>query len=105
LFDRLDSEARRLGGADKRENIERLWDTVIAEIDRKIAEILQLPEHLPEAARSLAMEMMKRRLARAEEARPTIIKGTTEEPKLKKPKRGEKSSRRGSDAKLNHFMV
>jgi type I restriction-modification system DNA methylase subunit len=105
LFDRLDSEARRLRGADKRENIERLWDTVIAEIDRKVAEILQLPEHLPEAARSLAMEMMKRRLARAEEARPTIIKGTTEEPKFKKTRRREKSSRRGSDAKLNHFMV
>jgi type I restriction-modification system DNA methylase subunit len=105
LFDRLDSEARRLGGADKRENIERLWDTVIAEIDRKVAEILQLPEHLPEAARSLAMEMMKRRLARAEEARPTIIKGTTEEPKFKKTRRKEKSSRRGNDAKLNHFIV
>jgi len=29
LFDRLESEARKLGGADKRENIMKLWDTII----------------------------------------------------------------------------
>jgi len=108
LFDKLDSEARRLGGADKRENVERLWDTVIAEIDRKVAEILQLPEHLPDAARSLARSMMERRLARAEEARPTIIKGSTEELRIKKSggrrKRGGKDEVRGADMRLNHFV-
>jgi len=33
LFDGLETEARRLGGADTAENIEKLWDTVIEKID------------------------------------------------------------------------
>ncbi|MEM2588015.1 MAG: N-6 DNA methylase, partial [Candidatus Bathyarchaeia archaeon] len=37
LFDELEAESRRLGGADKRENMMRLWDTIISEIDYKVA--------------------------------------------------------------------
>jgi len=78
LFDELDFEARRVGGADKRDNIERLWDSVIAEIDYKVAEILCLPKSLADAARMLARIMMQRRLQRAGEARPQAIRGEEE---------------------------
>jgi hypothetical protein len=43
LFDKLDAEARKIGGADTKDNVTKLWDDIIAEIDKKIAEILQLP--------------------------------------------------------------
>ena len=79
LFDRLDSEARKLGGADKRENIIKLWDTIIVEIDYKIADILGLSRELADGARALAKIMMERRLQRTQEARPQAIRGEEEE--------------------------
>ncbi|RLE68482.1 MAG: hypothetical protein DRJ43_05515 [Thermoprotei archaeon] len=51
---------------------------MIAEIDYKVAEVLGLPEALADIARQLAKTMMERRLARAEEARPGVLKGTEE---------------------------
>ncbi|MEM1696783.1 MAG: N-6 DNA methylase [Desulfurococcaceae archaeon] len=75
LFDELEAEARKLGGADKRENIERLWDTVITNIDVQVARILGLPMEMADAAKALSKTMMERRLARAEEAKPEAIRG------------------------------
>jgi len=89
LFDRLDFEARRIGGADKRENIEKLWDSVIAEIDYKVAEILGLPKSLADEARILAKIMMQRRLQRAGEARPQALRGE-EEYRISKPPKTRK---------------
>ena len=78
LFDKIDLEARRLGGASKRENVMKLWDTVIAEIDYKVADILGLSRELADGARALAKIMMERRLQRAREARPQAIRGEEE---------------------------
>jgi hypothetical protein len=106
LFDKLDAEARKIGGADKRGNIMELWDGVTAEIDRKVAEILQLPEYLPEAARTLAKIMMERRLTRTEQPQPIAIKGTTEMPQIKQQEK-EKSKRKKTKKqtlKLDKFM-
>ncbi|MEM4428446.1 MAG: hypothetical protein QXJ33_01185, partial [Acidilobaceae archaeon] len=75
LFDKLEAEARRLGGADKRENVEKLWDTVIKEIDEVVVRILELPQGIAEAAKTLSKTMMERRLRRAEEARSEAIRG------------------------------
>ena len=76
LFDKLDSESRRIGGAHKRENIEYLWDTIISKIDEKISEIAGVSPILGDAAKILARSMMERRLSRAEEARPEALKGS-----------------------------
>ena len=92
LFDRLELRARELGGADRRESIMELWDTVIAEIDYKVAEILGLPEALADMARQLAKSMMERRLARAGEARPGALRGA-EEPRLRRPRKRKKERR------------
>jgi hypothetical protein len=43
LFDKLESEARRIGGASEREQLEKL-KPVIYEIDRVLAELLNIPE-------------------------------------------------------------
>jgi len=109
LFDKLNREARKIGGADKKENIMKLWDSVIAEIDEKIAEILNLPEYLPEAARTLAKIMMERRLARTKQPQPTAIKGATEMLQIKQQKKGKrrrKSSEQSTKqtTKLDDFM-
>lgn len=75
LYDELEAEARRLGGADSIENVEKLWDTVIERIDLEVARILELPEGLARMAKSLVKAMMERRLQRAEEARPEALRG------------------------------
>jgi len=107
LFENLDRESRKLGGADTKENIERLWDTIIAEIDKKVTEILRLPEYLPDAARTLAKMMMERRLARTKQPRPTAIRGTSETPQIKqlskeRQRKKKKTSRQTS--KLDNFI-
>jgi hypothetical protein len=97
LFDELESEARRLGGADSAENvygselaeeltgrtdvrssIQGLFNTVIKEIDYEVARMLGL-EHLVEPVRVLVLAMAKRRLARAQEARREAIIGEERE--------------------------
>jgi methylase of polypeptide subunit release factors len=107
LFDKLDAEARKLGGADTKDSVIELWDSIIAEIDRKIAQILQLPEYLPDAARTLAKIMMERRLTRMKQPEPTAIKGTTEMPPLRrqeKEKRARKTKSGEDTLKLDRFM-
>jgi methylase of polypeptide subunit release factors len=107
LFDKLDAEARKIGGADTKDNVTKLWDDIIAEIDKKIAEILQLPEYLPDAARTLAKIMMERRLTRMKQPEPTAIKGTTEMPPLRKQekeKHARKTKSSGYIPKLDRFM-
>ncbi|MEM2472756.1 MAG: N-6 DNA methylase [Sulfolobales archaeon] len=97
LFDKLESEARRLGGADSAENvygselageltgrtdvrpgIQGLFNTVIREIDYEVARILGL-EHLIEPIRALVLTLAGRRLARAQEARREAIVGEERE--------------------------
>jgi type I restriction-modification system DNA methylase subunit len=103
LFDELEAEARRLGGADTAENIEKLWDTVIEKIDMEITRILKLPKELAKTAKIMAKTMMKRRLQRAEEATPEAIKGE-EEPRLKPPKKPEKPTEEDKNFPLNKFF-
>jgi predicted glycosyltransferase len=103
LFDELEAEARKLGGADTAENIEKLWDAVIDKIDVEITRILKLPKELAKTAKIMAKTMMKRRLQRAEEATPEAIKGE-EEPRLKPPKRSEKISEEDKTVQLDRFM-
>ena len=124
LFDRLESEARRLGGADVAENvfgselakeltsvssvrpgIEGLFNTVIKEIDYEVARILGL-EGLVETIRAVVLELAKRRLSRALEAKREAVKGSEELPKLKKPKkmRSEKTEAKWRMKSLTEFM-
>jgi len=113
LFDKLEGEARRLGGADAVENVfgselagelagrevrpgvEGLFNTVIKEIDYEVARILGFEDPLVEAARSLVLDMARRRLARAGEARPSAIRGSEEGTELRKPRRGRRGSSEG----------
>jgi hypothetical protein len=124
LFDKLEAEARRFGGADEAENvfgselaseltgstdikagIQGLFNTVIKKIDYEIARILGL-EHLVETVRAMVLELVSRRLARAREAKREAIKGTEELPKIEKPKKkkGKSEGGEGITRKLDEFF-
>lgn len=112
LFDKLEEEARKLGGADSAENIlgtelareltgrdikrnvEGLFNTVIKEIDYEIARILGL-EDIVEVVRTLVIDLMKRRITRAREAKTEALKGSEEEPIKRPSKRSSSSSKSG----------
>lgn len=98
LFDTLDSEARRLGGADTAENIygselakeltgrdvkegvKGLFNTIVREIDYEIGGIMGLSGAEVEAVRSLVIDHARRRLSRAREPKPGALKGSEELP-------------------------
>jgi len=122
LFDRLEAEARKLGGADEvevvfgselarelagggdvRPGVPGLFNTVIKDIDYEVARILGL-EHVVEAVRALVLDMARRRLARAREARREAIRGSEEIPRIEKPKRRRSGGgRRGIHRSLDEF--
>jgi len=124
LFDKLEEEARRLGGANEAENvfgseltkeltgkevkldIGGLFNTVIKEIDYEVAKILGL-EDIVEVVRSLVLDMVRRRLARVGEAKPSVLKGSEEVVELRKPRRSRKSvseESTGVTRKLDEWM-
>lgn len=72
LFDKLEAKARKIGGADKFQNIELLWEMLIEKIDEEISRILNLPKNLEKEAKKLARVMMSRRLERARRGKPLV---------------------------------
>jgi len=121
LFDRLEEAARRLGGADSAENVfgselarelagrgagrgvQGLFNTVIKEIDYEVARVLGL-EDAVEYVRALALDLAKRRLGRAGEAKPGALKGSEEYVELKKPKRGRRAAGGAPNRRLDEFL-
>ena len=126
LFDKLESEARRLGGVDKVENvfgsdlareltgrediesgIQGIFNTVVKEIDEKIAEILEV-EALVEPIRTMIVELARRRLSRAMEAKSDALKGLEEPLRRSGRKRGKRhggeADKAASVAKLTDFV-
>jgi type I restriction-modification system DNA methylase subunit len=125
LFDELDSEARRLGGADAVENVfgsevakdltgreyikegvPGLFNTVIKEIDEKIGEILHL-EALVEPVRAMVIELARRRLSRAAEAKPGALRGSEELSFRRGKHKKRRSENDGADTgtmRLTDFM-
>jgi len=103
LFDELEAEARKIGGADTSGNVEILWETIIEKIDIEITRILKLPKELAKSAKIMAKTMMKRRVQRAEEATPEAIKGE-EEPRIRMPKKPEKTPVKDTSIPLDRFI-
>lgn len=103
LFDELESEARKIGGAAKRENIEKLWGNIIEKIDREVSRILNLPKALAKGAQVMSKSMMERRLSRTQKARPGAIKGD-EEPRIRPPKKPERPPMKDTSVPLDRFL-
>jgi len=67
---------------------------VVREIDLEVAGVFGL-ENLVEPARAVVLEMARRRLSRAGEAKREAVKGTEELLELGKPKRRDKAGGQG----------
>jgi len=123
LFDKLEAEARRLGGADSAENVfgselakelvgrevkqvvDGLFNTVIREMDYEVARILGL-EDVVEIVRALVISMARRRLSRAGEAKPSALKGSGSAAVLKptRSRRSKETSSKPPTAKLDKWF-
>lgn len=85
LFDELDAESRRIGGADNEENLKRL-NPIFDKIDRKIATLIGLQLSLVPRLRLLADALVERRLSGSKVAKPETVKGE-DIPRIKIPKK------------------
>jgi type I restriction-modification system DNA methylase subunit len=120
LFDKLEAKAREIGGADILENVfgsetakeltsrsdiksgvDGLFNTIIKEIDHEISRILGI-EDLVENIRAIVLDLVERRLCRAEEAKRETIKGSEEFGEIRKPKTKRKEVK-GINIRLDQF--
>lgn len=85
MYDKLELGSRQLGGADLKENIEKLQAHIRA-IDEEVIRILGLKQEIGNYTNKLVRILIERRLTRTERARPESVKGE-EEPTIKPPKK------------------
>ena len=102
LFDKLELETRKIGGAHRRQNLEKLKST-FNEIDCYIANIAGLPETLVTRAGEMAEALMERRLSGAKVAKPESVRGE-EETKIKPPKERKKQKQEELNEPLTRWM-
>jgi len=102
LFDRLESEARHIGGASEREQLEKL-KPVIFEIDKALAKLLNIPESVVKLIEDQVNMLVERRVTGGKEAMRESVKGETEV-KLKPPRR-HRSSESTKHLPLDLFMT
>jgi len=74
LFLKLDSEARRVGGANTKMQIDKL-KSIIFQIDDLLGRILKIPKDYIKKIEDQVDELISRRVMASEEARPGAIKG------------------------------
>lgn len=96
-FDALETETRKLGGAHKKQNLEKLAPQ-FEQIDTIVAEILNLPTDIAELARKLATQMMDRRLTRIKAALPEMVRGEEETLEMEPPSRKARRAKKEDDS-------
>jgi len=94
-FDELEAEARKIGGASEREQVEKLKPKIY-EIDVEVGKILDVPEDVIRQVQESVELLIERRVSGAKEAMPETVKG--EEPFKARPK---KSTRRKEKVEEN----
>jgi len=103
LFDKLEAEARRIGGASEREQVE-LLKPAINEIDRAVAEILGMPEATVELVQKQVDMLIERRVAGSKEESIQSVRGESES-RIRPPKRRRRTkSAPPASELLDRFM-
>jgi len=92
------------GRSDVRLGVDGLFNTVIREIDYGIGEILGLGSGEVEAVRSLVIELARRRLSRAGEARIDALRGSEEQAVRRARRRAERGEVGRSVRRLDEFL-
>lgn len=102
LFEKLETETRKIGGADTQENLD-LLQSIVEEIDTYISEILGLTKEFVEKIQTIAKGLAERRVSRTMRARPESIKGE-EEPKIRPPKKPKRIKENDPSVPLDRFI-
>jgi len=100
LFDKLEQEARKIGGAHTLSKLAHL-EPLFEEIDDKVTEIFNLPDNLGKQAREIASRLMKRRLIRIEQATSQILRGEEQELEMRPPTRKTRLKRDENDTSMS----
>lgn len=101
-FLRLESETRKIGGADTQENLEKL-QAIIENIDAIVAKALGLDKRFATDLRRLTRVLSERRVSRTIEARPEAIKGE-EAPVIEPPKKPKRVKKEDTSVALDRFI-
>lgn len=88
LFRKIESEARRIGGADTQESLVKL-QTLIDELDLRIGDVLKLDKKMVEKIKKIARILYERRISRIGRPMPETVRGEAE-PKIRPPKKTKK---------------
>ncbi len=102
-FGELEAEARRIGGASMKEQIEKLKPKIY-EIDHIIGEILSLKPEDVEDMQKTVEDLVERRIMGAKEAMPESVKGEAEL-RIKPPKKAKRKKEKNATTKqLDEFF-
>jgi type I restriction-modification system DNA methylase subunit len=102
LFAKLEAETRQIGQAETQESLERL-QSIVDDIDKKIAEIIGLKAALVERMKEIVKFFFERRVSRTEKASPESVKGE-EEPRITPPKKIKKQQKVMADKQLTRWI-
>jgi len=102
LFSKLEVETRHIGEAETQDSLERL-QPIIDEIDKKIAEILELKAVTVDKIKEIVKFFLERRVSRTEKASPESVRGK-EEPKITPPKKTKKQQRGMADKQITRWI-
>ena len=72
LFDKLNTKANEVGGADTQDNLQKL-QPIVEEIDTIVAQILGFKKTLVESLRAVTQILAERRISRTRRARPEAV--------------------------------
>lgn len=103
LFDKLESESRRIGGASEKEQLAKL-KPIVHEIDRTLAKLLDIPEEAVKIVEEQVDMLVERRVAGSKEERRESVRGESEA-KLKPPRRRRRAEPRSNSTPLDRFLT
>lgn len=103
-FDHLEESARKVGGADTLKKLEKL-EVEFEKLDDVVAGALGLPPTMAQKCRVLADRMMQRRLERAGEVSPDLLRPAEgeEEMGLRRPRTRPSGQGGGQDTRLDDW--
>ncbi|MEM3872719.1 MAG: N-6 DNA methylase [Nitrososphaeria archaeon] len=93
-FDELEQEARKIGGASEKEQVEKLKPKIY-EIDEEIGKILNIPKDIIRQIQESVEQLVNRRISGSKEPAPESVKG--EEPFKARPKKSTKKRERAKE--------
>ena len=102
LFEKLEAETRKIGGADTQENLQKL-EPMVDEIDYAVAGLLKLDKKMVEDIQFIVKKLAERRVARTQRARPENIKGE-EAPKMRPPEKKKKIKKEETSTPLTNWI-